>query len=227
MAVPFTYTYLIGSLLFMIPWIFIYATRKDLRYEMITVSILGGVVSVITGYWWWTIDWWHPQTVTGTRVGVEDFILGWANGGVGAVLYEAVHKTRTVKLPNINSHHGIYVVIIIFALTAFFYELGGMTTFFASSLALMSAIAWIMQTYPQFNRPILINGIYMVVMSIPVYLICEYISPGWISATWFTDTLSGFAPLTIPIEDLYFYLLAGMVTWPISKLWNKLVPNRY
>jgi len=66
MAVPFSYTYFIGTLLFMIPWVFIFATRKDLRREMIAISILGGVVSVITGYWWWTIDWWRPQTITGT-----------------------------------------------------------------------------------------------------------------------------------------------------------------
>jgi len=116
----------------------------------------------------------------------------------------------------------MYIVINIIALTAIFYILGEMTTFFASSLALMGTIAWIMQTYPRFNRAIMLNGIYMVFVSIPVYLICEYISPGWIQATWLTDTLSGIAPLTIPIEDLYFYLLAGMATWPISKTLHKL-----
>ena len=43
----------------------------------------------------WTVDWWQPETVTGTRAGIEDAILGFTNGGLGAVLYEVVFKKRT------------------------------------------------------------------------------------------------------------------------------------
>lgn len=225
--ISYKYTYLIGTILFMIPWIAIFITRKDLRKEMIPISLLGGVISVVTGYVWWTIDWWLPQTITGTRVGFEDFILGWANGGVGAVLYETVHRTRIIQASNSDKLKAIYLVVTIVSFTALFYTIGGMTTFFASSLALICGIAWVMQTHPQFNKVMVLNGMYMVAISVPVYILCEFVSPGWIHKTWMNENLSGLTVLNIPIEDLYFYLLAGMVTWPMSKIWHKLTLIRY
>lgn len=37
-------------------------------------------------------DWWHPPTITGTRIGIEDLLYAIGNGGVLAVLYTIVFR---------------------------------------------------------------------------------------------------------------------------------------
>jgi len=68
---PLCYAYLAGSLVLFAIWLVFFLLRKDLRQEMLTMSVLIGVLSVVTGYVWWTVDWWKPHTITRTIVGVR------------------------------------------------------------------------------------------------------------------------------------------------------------
>ena len=74
------FVYLLSLLPILLLWSVIFRIRPDERNEMLVVGIFLGVVSVVSSYIWWTNDWWRPETITGTRVGIEDFILGFFPG---------------------------------------------------------------------------------------------------------------------------------------------------
>ena len=90
-------TFLIGSFFILIIWVIFYYHRKDVRKEMIFMSILVSIMGVILDAFFWTKDWWHPETITGTLIGVEDIIAGFAIGGITAVLYEEIFKIKLSK----------------------------------------------------------------------------------------------------------------------------------
>ena len=54
----------------------------------------GGIVSEQTH----TQDWWQPLTLTGTRIGVEDFLIGFAIGGIAAVIYAEAYRKKVSRI---------------------------------------------------------------------------------------------------------------------------------
>ena len=91
-----SFGYLILVSVGMIFWLAFFMLRKDLRKFMLKMGIFYGLLSVVTAYLWWTIDWWHPATLTGTRVGIEDFFTGFGAGPVMAVVYQVFFKKKIV-----------------------------------------------------------------------------------------------------------------------------------
>ena|SRR3989338_5259915 len=90
------YFYFIWSLIFLAVWLVLFLKRKDLRTEMLLISTWfgsAGLVSEATNIQ----DWWQPITITRTPVGLEDFIIGFAIGGVAAVIYEEIYKKKLKK----------------------------------------------------------------------------------------------------------------------------------
>ena len=75
--IPIKYAYLVGTIVFFIPWLILFLMRKDLRREMLIGSVSIAIVSFLTSLFLFTVDWWHPETITGTRVGIEDLLLGF------------------------------------------------------------------------------------------------------------------------------------------------------
>ena len=91
--ISYQYTYLIGSLIALTIWTFFFIHRKDTRREMLTLSIIFGITGILAEYLY-TIDWWKPLTITGTRIGIEDFLFGFSCGGVFGVAYEYFFKKK-------------------------------------------------------------------------------------------------------------------------------------
>lgn len=85
------YFYLVWALLFFALWLVVFALRKDTRKEMLIISgifALGGVLADLTN----TQDWWHPLTITSTRVGFEAALIGFSIAGIAAVIYEIIYR---------------------------------------------------------------------------------------------------------------------------------------
>jgi len=217
--IPFSYSYLFGTILFLIPWFVIYFSRKDLRREMMIISIFGAVMSVVTGYLWLTYDWWHPETITQTRVGIEDVLLGFGNGGVAAVLYQYVHSAQTTKAHPPNKTAVIMIVLGLMVCMYFFISFLSLTSFYASALCMFLVMGVSFVLRRDLFRIAAMSGIYMTVLSLPIYVACELVSPGWIAHAWFTQSLSGIYLWRIPIEDLVFYFQAGFLSPLFYKIW--------
>jgi len=77
-----------GSLYFLSIWLFLFWRVPQHRKNMIFFGLLLAGPAMIGEYLWWTKDWWHPQTITGTRVGIEDFIASFTHLTIPSFIYK-------------------------------------------------------------------------------------------------------------------------------------------
>ncbi len=83
------YAYLILGCLLLSIWLGLFLYRKDIRREMMIISIAFGFGGLLAEYVYLK-DWWQPLIITGTRIGFEDFLFGFTTGGIASVIYEVI-----------------------------------------------------------------------------------------------------------------------------------------
>ncbi len=215
-------TYLVATLPALLIWVSFYLGRKDLRREMLSMSMLIGILGVATSYYWWTVDWWHPLTLTGTKVGLEDFIMGFSSGGIVAVAYEVITDRRYSKR-HIKSHgvYDFFTILFFLAQTTMWLFYGvGLTSFYASAISMILAAGFIFFV----RRDLVVNGvmsgIFMTLISVIFYATAIAFCPAWISQTYFFDKLSGVLLAGVPIEEFIFWFLSGLVFGPFYEFWK-------
>ncbi len=91
--IGYQYTYIIGNLILLAIWAFFFIRRKDTRKEMLTISLIFGFVGPLAEAIY-IKDWWQPLTITGTRIGIEDFLFGFLIGGIISIIYEHLFQKR-------------------------------------------------------------------------------------------------------------------------------------
>ncbi len=221
---PLEYLYLLATLPVLIIWLIFFLLRRDLRKEMIELSILIGVLSVLTSYYWWTVDWWHPPTMTGTRVGIEDFLLGFGMGGIMAVIYEVVVARRYSKRrASSQGMYGFFVILFLLAQTTqwLFYGVG-ITSFYATTTAMILVSAVMLCIRKDLIVDAMVSGFLSAIVSMVFYATIILVSPEWIENTYIFNTLSGIRVVGVPVEEFIFWFLAGMVFGPFYEFWKGL-----
>lgn len=220
---PQRYSYFFGTLLFFIPWIILFYLRRDLRKQMLVMSLFFAVVGLLAEYLWWTSDWWKPETITGSIIGIEDFMLGFTNGGIAAVIYEEVFRKRLYKRdPRPHSKQTLFIILLTFVLMGFCFWIVKDTSFIATVIGLAVTGIILLVLRRDLLVSSLLNGFLMAVISLPVYYILMMLSPSFIQKTWLLPKLSGVAVTGIPIEDIIFYFLVGFVAAPLYEYWQGL-----
>ncbi len=205
------YAYLYGSLLFTIPMVWFCIFRKDLIRLMVICGLVGIPFGVLTEYFFYTRDWWLPQTITGTRIGIEDVLYSFFHGALlsttGLVLLEknitlnkGLYKCMTISLLKIG-----FVIIVSGLVGVVIFEL---PSFIVTTL-IFAMIGCIMT----FNRPDLIKlglvGMFGTLgWCVPVFWITSSFFPGWIQHFWINNT-NKILILQIPLPDLCWYASAG------------------
>ncbi len=182
---------------------------------MLCASIMIGGLSVATAYHWWTVDWWHPATITGTRVGIEDFATGFFSGGIMAVAYEVVLRRRLYKVKAKPQHLGaLSVLLLLGCLTSWLFWGVGITSFYASTVAMTIAAMGVFWDRRDLIIDGIASGVLMATLAVSFYAVIIYISPEWITQTYHWDALSGILIKGIPIEEFIFWFLAGVLFGP-------------
>jgi hypothetical protein len=215
-------TYLMSTIVLLIVWFIFFFIRKDTRKEMIVMSFLIGFTSVITAHYWWTVDWWNPITLTGTKVGIEDFLMGFGSGGIMAVAYEILFKKRLYKtrMENVRYPDQNTILLILAFFTAWLFWGVGLTSFWASTIAMIIAAG----TMFYFRRDLFLNGllsgVLMMLISLFFYFTIILFSDEWIDKVYYFETLSNIRIFSVPIEEFIFWFLAGLVFGPFYEYWQ-------
>lgn len=219
--VPLAYAYLFGCGVLLLPWIILYISSPSLRREMLVMSIFIGLVSVATAYYWWTYDWWRPPTITGTRVGIEDFLLGFASGGVMAAAYESLFRANYTRRARRRSYpSGITMLLLLAFVTSWLVWGVGLTSFWASAVALFGLALLLCYFRRDLFVNALVSGCLMAMISLLPYIAIQIVAPEWIATTYNYNYLSGIHFIGIPIEELIFWFLAGSVFGPFYEYWQ-------
>ncbi len=214
MSLPYRYVYLVAELPFLAGWMLLYALRKDLRRQMRFMSVFVGVTGIFAEWFWWTADWWHPLTLTGTRVGIEDLLLGLSTGGIAAVLYETTfgRRLRAMRPPR-KGHIVPMMALMLLTMSACFWGLH-LTSFVSTTIALIVGGGAVLLFRPDLLADALWSGILMTAVTLPVYWFMQPLAPGYVDAVWAQAHLSGARFTGIPIEDLIFYFTMGFAVGP-------------
>ncbi len=218
------YTYLIGSLIVLFFWFILYFSRKDVRKEMLFMSIMTGLMGLILELIW-TQDWWRPMTITGTLIGIEDFIFGFGVGGFSGSIYEELFKKKMVKIKRKEHPHTKQLIILsilsfIILLTMFFFL--KIPSFYATLFATLIPTFIIYFFRHDLILDSLVTGFLLTIFSIFGFAVLNIIQPDFVYSWWFIDKLTGIVILGVPLEDLIWFFTTGMYLAPIYEFWQGL-----
>ncbi len=208
------YLYLLGSLLGCLIFLIIYLNRKDLRGKMLKVGMGVGIVGIFSEAVFFQ-DYWIPPLLFrfGRFGGIEDFLFGFAAGGIGSVIYDVFfHKQLRIKN---NPHFWIISLLILSEMLAIFVFFGllKMNSIYASAIGLITpAILIVCVRKDLFKETvfsaILAGGILILVESFlllitPSYLNSYFLLHGKI------NLILGLAPVTELIWGMAFGAVIG------------------
>ena len=219
----YQYSYLIGDLVLLVFWSILFYLRKDVRKEMLAISLIFGIIGIFTGFIYF-LDWWHPQTITNTTISLEDFLFGFVIAGIASVIYITIFRKR-LKFKKLNQKlksNKILLLVILFAIIFFvsLYILK-LNTFYSAIISFLILIFFIWFKRKDLILNSLISGILLVIISVPAYLIPEFITPGWIQASWYFENLSGITFFKVPIEDFIWIFLTGAFIGPLYEFYKE------
>jgi hypothetical protein len=90
MVIPYAYAYFFGVLYLAVVWLFLYWRMPRHRKAMLFFGLSLSWLGIMAEHLWFLKEWWHPQTITGTRIGIEDFVASVTHLTVPALLYKYV-----------------------------------------------------------------------------------------------------------------------------------------
>ncbi|MFA5917788.1 MAG: lycopene cyclase domain-containing protein [Candidatus Gracilibacteria bacterium] len=216
---PTKYLYLIGSLYFAFIALWMYYKMPKYRKAMLVLGLAIFWSGPVSEYFWMTKDWWHPETITGTIIGIEDFIFSFAHVIIPMFIYKLVFNKDTDRdftKENISIKNSlknlILWFIIPFSLSGIlfgFFHINSVISVFIGML--LSCLILVILRKDLFI-PSLWGAILMLIIALPAYLLLEFLSPGYIEKWWFMSKLTGILWLGIPIEDLLWYVIYGFMS---------------
>lgn len=217
-----SYTYLLVTSLFIIPWLLLFIHRKDLRKEMFATSIVVAIIGMVAEAIWYTVDWWHPQTITNTKIGIEDFLLGFTTGGIASVLYkEVLHKTiyKTVKL---RISHWVLVLPLFLAaaIAHILFAYFDWFSFWANVAGISIGLILMSLLRRDLEKEAITGGLLLTLLTIPLYWIGTFFFPTVYKDFWNFKNVSGFYLLGIPYEDLIWWFFVGALMSILYDYWH-------
>jgi len=205
-------------------WLILFLLRKDIRKEMLVISVIFGILGPISNILF-IQDWWSPLTFDGTKVGILDSIfVGFMIGGVTAVLYEEIFRRvqRRDKRLLRKKEHLLFFLMFPIALIIFFggFYLLDLNSWIASTLALFVPAVVILTRRSDLLIEAFVSGVLLVVVATAVYNFVELFTPGWIQTFWYFKNVPPIIVLNMPIDDAVHYFFLGMFGGPLYEYWQ-------
>ena len=207
--------YLIAALIFGAVWLVLFLIRPDLRREILSLSILAGILGPVSEHFYLK-DYWQPQYFFPTSLRIEDFLAGFFLGGIAAVGYEVLWRKKHTCACNLSSNWILPVAAItgIISMVVLFHVFSINSIY--SSIISFLLVAGIIY----FKRPDLLNvglgsGLILALTMFLFYLIYQGLFPGIIANWWKLGNISRILILGVPIEELLWGFSWGMVAGPL------------
>lgn len=197
---------------------------------MLFMSIVGIFYGVCFEYLLWTYDWVDPVTVTGTKVGLEDMVLGFSTGGIVTSIVDVFFNKKRVQRAKSAVNTALFLFFFQIVLMLILFYSFRFNSSVATNLSLFISGSITLFYRRDLLRYALLTGMTMVILSIPFYLLLFFVTPDFLTNYFQLERLSGIAILTIPIEDLFFYFFAGYYFGPWYKFWKNIAiknPHHY
>ena len=169
-------------------------------------------------------DWWQPITITGTSLGVEDFIIGFAIGGVAAVLYEDVYHRRFAKgrkkMPPTNPGSFLFFLPALYATLFFVFQIN---SFYSAVAAYSICTSYMITTRKELVNDSILSGLFMLFVGTVIYFLLFLIRPTFVQDFWYLpDQWYASLILGIPVGEYIWFFLTGAYIGPLYEYVKKL-----
>ena len=157
-------------------------------------------------------DWWTPDTITGTKIGIEDFLSGFFFAGISFSIGKFFLKQKLAR--KIKPKYSNWDTILLSAgfLFLFFgtYYLFNFHSFYSSLSAFGFSLTYIYLRRIDLIKPSLIGGLLSMLVVISAYLIILFFSPNFITDFWVLDNYwFSYLIFGIPLGEYVWLLLCG------------------
>jgi hypothetical protein len=219
-------TYLTAISVFLIPWAVVYWKRADLRRELLWTSAMSISGALPFEYFFWSRDWWHPATVTGTPVGIEDVLYAIGQGGLFAVAFSVVSRRRFASAGQCLPWVARLAPFLLTSALPVGLILGAhMHSAPATIVGEAAGLVVLLGLRPDLRLLAVFSGALGLLGSLGFDVLLELLQPGFIASSWDFDQLSGVRLLFMPAEDVTWKLLAGALLGVAYKFWAGLIPR--
>lgn len=219
MEIPFTLEYAFGMIPLFLGWIIVFYVLENFRKELVIMGIIAGVGSVYTATLMWTVDWWHPPTITHTSVGFEDFYLGFFWAGIVVGSYETFFGEQKGEIEFVPEkmnwkYFGIILTIFFIVMPGVFF-LTEMHSVIAWNIASTLAILYMYFRRPDLIRHGLLSAFVALIAAIIWFWFMSTMNSNFFEDWYFVNNLTGIEFLGGPIEDYIWAVQTGLIFGPI------------
>jgi hypothetical protein len=196
--------YLFAIIIGAIPWIALFLLRKDLRREMLIMSLFAMPAGLFDIFF--VPNYWAPITLFNIPVGIEGLIFTFEIGGIAAVLYAELTKQIPVKISGYHKHVSltlVFVLVAIIFLALINHVASTMLALYAALLAGTSITIFL-------RKDLLKSAIEGALAFGLIYFILFFIELFFFPSvrSWFTLTgLPRIFVLNVPIWEIFFAVM--------------------
>lgn len=213
------HAYLVGDLMLSPLWLAALLYRRDLHRELLTMSLIGGVLSVLFAPPF-LHDYWHPiYTLRFTDWpfgGLEDFLNGFFVVGTASVAYEELFGRRFAARRTRGSSYSRFIVPAILVYAALFYlpVYFGWWSLYAAAFSFLVLTAVMLGLRHDLWRDALLSGLIVGIITLVGYSIFLKFYPGAIRF-WVRDNLNSHILAGIPSGELLWAFCLGATCGPV------------
>ncbi len=214
--------YLVGAFIFGLIWLIFFWRRRDLRREILVLSLLAGIMGPASEHFY-LADYWQPEYWFPASLRIEDFLAGFFLGGIAAVGYEIFWRRRHQCACDLKTTWILPLTAFLgLASLIFFFHIIGLNSIYSSIISFILVAALILAVRRDLLPAALGSGLVLSSVMFIFYLIYQQIYPGIISQWWRLNQISGILILGVPVEELVWGFSWGMVAGPLYEFAAKL-----
>lgn len=210
------YLYFLVDIVLSIVWLILFYFRKDLRKEMLEVSLFVGILTCAFAPFF-IGSYWSPSTLFGTTFTIEDFLFGFFSAGICASIYEEICG-RHFRKRNNRSKNWYILIIVLVAINLALFLLGvfawGINPIYAHIFSLLFVAIVFISFRHDLLWDSLMSGIVFGALYFLIFILFLYVFPEGVRTWWHIDKLSGFFVYGIPIEEMLWAIAWGMCCGP-------------
>lgn len=212
------YIYLALSASFFLVAIIFSFYRKDLRSLIIKTGIIGGVVGILSEFWYFN-DYWKPPTIFGTSYfPLEDFLFGFGVTAVGATVFKVVNSLQMKKTFPSRKKEALFYFATSAVLLVIITNLLTLNSIFVSSVLFIIISTFILYQRNDLIAQSLVTALLLVGFATIIYaLLFGQFSDTYLEKYFLlNDTRVNFNLFgTMPLTEMLWYFSWGMLAGTI------------
>jgi len=198
--------YLVANFIGAVPWIFVFYKRKDLRKEMLLMSLLAAPLALFDLIY--VPTYWKPVTLFNIPIGIEGFIFSFEAGGLATVLFEYIEKQAPVRIKSYHNSLSILALLSILPVAFIFNYLFPINITVGVHFGLLVGIIVMLLLRKDLLKSAFIASISFGLIYFLSLLIWGNIFPDTVN--WFTfENLPKIFILNVPLYEITFGFLFG------------------